>query len=76
MDDNIVRMFTEKSAADPDLLLDSAKGHYKSLFVLGWTPEGRLQVRASSNLSRSDMLWITEQFKMILLNVEFGEGDD
>jgi len=42
-------------ALDPDKILDMAKGEFGEVVIVGWTPDGELQVR-SSHGSR-EALW-------------------
>ncbi|WP_033931788.1 hypothetical protein [Vibrio cholerae] len=51
------------AAIDPDNVLEIAKGNYESVIVLGYDKDGYLDGRASTNLTRENILWLLEQFK-------------
>lgn len=51
------------AAVNPDNVLEIAKGSYESVIVLGYDKDGYLDGRASTNLTRENILWLLEQFK-------------
>jgi len=64
MTDNVVPFFT---AYRPDDVLEQAKGEFQNLVIIGWNHDGELDVRASTNTSREETLWLIETFKRDLL---------
>jgi len=54
-------------ADNPDIVLDEAKGEYESVFLMGWREGGELDVRASTNITKKDILWMLEDFKSRLM---------
>ena len=53
--------------ADPDHVLEAAKGVYQDVFVIGYDKDGVLDVRASKGLDAKSALFLVEQFKTKLL---------
>ncbi len=76
MSDNVTKLYTRKSGFDPDSLLEMAKGEYEKLSVIGVNKTGSLEVRATTNMSRSELLWLIEEFKLILLSMPLSDEDD
>jgi len=69
MSDNVTKLFTRKAASDPDSLLEMAKGDYTKVSTIGVNNKGALEVRASTNMGRAELLWLIEEFKLILLSM-------
>lgn len=70
--DNVEKFYPADAAKDADNVLEQAMGVYKDVLVLGYTPEGRMDIRAT--LSFSDMtqvLWLLETFKHRMLRGDF-----
>jgi len=75
--DNVTKLYTRKSGSDPDSLLEMAKGEYNKLSVIGINKTGSLEVRATTDMSRSELLWLIEEFKLVLLSMPLtGEDED
>lgn len=72
--DNIVEFTPIDAAKDPDVVLEKAKGSYKSVLILGWDKEGYLDPRASLNLTGREMLWLVEVFKTKLVAGDYDNG--
>ena len=60
-----------EAAESPDNVLRQAIGELESVVMIGWDKNGGIDVRASTNLSNSDVLWLIEHFKMQLLNGDY-----
>ncbi len=58
---------------DPNAVLESALTEYSHVFVIGYDHNGEISARGSSNLTRSDILWLIEAFKIHTL---FWSEDD
>lgn len=54
-------------AKNPDTILEAAKGVYKDCLILGWDTEDCLNVRATTGLTVSEIIFIIEKFKHKLL---------
>jgi len=74
--DKITKMFPRNAAKDPDTVLEMAKDKYKKVCVLGVNKDDHLEFRASLNMNRSELLWVMEHCKMVLLQVSVDEEDD
>lgn len=55
--------FIGNAALNPDNVLEQAKGNYESVVIIGYDKDGYLDGRASTNLTRENILWLVEQFK-------------
>ena len=65
---NIIKFFTADAAKNPDHVLEQSVGVYESVIVIGVAEKtGCLEVRASTNLSSNEILWLLERFKHDLL---------
>jgi hypothetical protein len=54
-------------AADPDHVLEEAKGTFRECFVLGYDHDDELMVMGTSQLSVADVLYMLESYKLGLL---------
>ena len=70
-DDNIISLHTSNDAIGADIVVEEAIGVYENVVIIGWNKEEELEVRASLNLSQSDILWLIETFKARLLSGEY-----
>ena len=68
---NIVKLYTNNSAEDPDNVLEQAIGSYESVIILGWDKNEMLDPRASTNLTSREILWLLSVFKNNLINGEY-----
>lgn len=73
MGDNIVKLTSVSTASNPDVVLESAKGEYTKLVILGFNADGWFDPRASLNASSQDILWMLELFKHKLLDGDYFE---
>lgn len=60
-----------RPATTPDLVLERALGQFQNVVVIGYDLEGGLDYRADLGTSRKEILWLLEQFKLVLLR---GDG--
>ena len=70
---NVVKVYPNGAAEDPDNVLEHAKGKYDEVLILGWDKEGALSVRANLGLSHEDMLWLMIKFQHALMNIDYEE---
>ena len=70
-DDNVISFYPNGAAVEPDIVIEEAIGVYENVVIIGWNKQEELDVRASLNLSHSDILWLLEVFKARLLNGEY-----
>lgn len=70
-DDNIISLHTSNDVIGADIVVEEAIGVYENVVIIGWNKEEELEVRASLNLSQSDILWLVETFKARLLSGEY-----
>lgn len=73
MTDNVIKLYPHGEAVDPDNVLKHAVGEYKEVFIVGYDHDGNLDMRASTNISERDVLWLIEQAKLFVLDL--GEED-
>lgn len=71
----VVKIYPEGSARNPDAVLEQAVGEYESVFIVGWDKEGNMNVRSSTNMEAKDILWLIEVFKKKMLNGDYFEED-
>lgn len=71
----VIKIYPEGSAKYPDAVLEQAVGVYESVFIIGYDQDGKLDVRASTNLACKDILWLIETFKSKMLNGDYYEED-
>lgn len=69
MTDNITKLFPQN---DPDEVLESQKGNFSEIFIIGYDHEGEVRI-ASNNGKASDLLWIMESVKLSLLMGNYEE---
>ena len=70
-DDNVISLHTSNDVIGADIVVEEAIGVYENVVIIGWNKEEELEVRASLNLSQSDILWLVETFKARLLSGEY-----
>lgn len=54
-------------AKNPDVVLEKAKGAFDACMIIGWDKEGALDVRATTDLDKADILLMLEYVKFNLL---------
>lgn len=62
-------------AADPDVVLENAKGEYSELMVIGWNNNDELEARAT-NLTVEQALLLIEKFKYNLMSNFYGTEEE
>lgn len=67
---SVTKLYPSNAAKNPDNVLEQAIGEYESLIVVGYDNSGDLVGRASTNILRKDILWMVEQFKLMILDCE------
>lgn len=72
----VIKIYPEGSAKNPDAVLEQAIGKYDQAFIIGYDKDGRMDVRASTNMSCRDILWLLESFKSKMLNGDYFEGEE
>ena len=66
----VLKIYPEGAAKNPDNVLEQAAGEYESLFIVGYDHEETLVARASTNIKKKDILWMLENFRLMLLDCE------
>lgn len=61
------------TAQNPDHVLEQAIGHYADVVVIGWSPDGTLDVRSNKGMTGPDVLWLIEAFKAKLVAGHYGD---
>lgn len=67
--DNVVRLLPEPTTANDALAEALARG-LTSALILGYTPEGMLYIRSSSDVTRKDALWLIEVARANILGFD------
>lgn len=67
----IVKFPDLNAASNPDVVLEEAKDSYESLVLIGWDKEGRLDARATLNLSAAEINWLISVFQQKLLRGDY-----
>lgn len=67
----IVKFPDMNAAINPDVVLEEAKGTFESLVLVGWDKEGRLDARATLNLSAAEVNWLISVFQQKLLQGDY-----
>ena len=71
--DNIVKLYCNNAADNPDNVLEQAAGFYDTVFILGYDKWGDLDARASTNMTQEQILWLLESFKQKMINGDYSE---
>ena len=71
-----VEFKTGEVSIDSDSVLESAKGLYDSVLLIGWDKEGFLNVASTNNLDQKDCLYLAQMFTNKLLNGDYQEDDE
>lgn len=73
---DVIRLHAGGAQA-PDNLLEMAVGNYKKVFVIGYDHDGLMDIRASTDMNHSDILWLLEVFKQRMLDGRYsGEAEN
>ena len=70
MVDNVVKIYPGNAAKNADNVIEQSIGEFESILMIGYDKEGHLDVRASTNIDRANLLWLVEQAKSLILRIE------
>lgn len=73
MTDKIISLAKARGDLSPDEAMENAKGHYESCVVIGYSQDGNIDAFATVSLDRANILWLIEQFKLGLLDADYGD---
>jgi len=76
MTDNVTKLYTNGAAKNPDSVLKLAIGEYEDVFIIGHDKEGLIDIRASTNASQKEILWMLERFKHNMINGYYDKDID
>lgn len=54
-------------ALDPDDVLESAKGQYSSVVIMGYDKDDMFTLRASANIRKVDINWMLDRAKVLII---------
>ena len=69
MSKTVVKFYPNNAADNPDNVLEQAMGEYEDIFIVGYSKDGDFDCRASTNVTRKDILWMLEHAKMRVLDL-------
>lgn len=67
---NVIKFYPKSAADNPDNILEQAIGDYSEVVIVGYNKKGQLDTRASNGVKMKDILWMIEQLKITILNIE------
>lgn len=70
---NVTKLYQKNSAENPDNVLEQSIGEYESVLIMGYDKEGYLDIRASTNLTQAQLLWMIERFKHKMINGDYSD---
>ena len=70
---NVIKLYPLEVEENPDAVIEQAIGEYESVLIMGYSSDGYLQVRASTNLDQGKLLWMIEAFKLNLLEGDYND---
>jgi hypothetical protein len=70
---NVVPFIQKNAAKDPDVVLEQAIGDYQSVVIIGWDKNGKLDPRASLDLTQRDIHWMLSVFQQKMLNGDYSK---
>jgi len=65
MKNNIIKL--EFASEKPDVMLENAKGKYKTILILGYDHDGKMQYTADTKVTAEGAVWLMESVKLALL---------
>ena len=71
--EKIVKLYTKDAARNPDAVLEQAIGNYNEVVIVGWDKTDTLDVRLSTDLKKSDILFLLDLFRHKLLAGDYDE---
>ena len=66
---NVISIVPNQATADE--ILDTCKGDYKEILILGWDEEDMLKAKSSSTLDVKEIIYMMEIFKQALLSAGY-----
>lgn len=69
----LVDLHPVEPSDDPDKVLEDAKGIYRTVVLIGWNMEDRLEFRSSSNQLNKDILWLITLLQHKIMNGDYLE---
>lgn len=73
---DVVKLYTDGAAKDPDNVLEQAMGRYSELLIIGWDKDCDFDARATLGLKDGgDVLWLVETLKHKLMSGELVADD-
>lgn len=76
MSDELIKLVTHDKLLAPNAVLERAKDVFTHVIVLGWDKSETLDVRASSNLSNEQTIYLMELAKHAILQASMFIEDD
>jgi len=76
MSDEPIKLVTNDKLLEPDTVLERAKDVFTHVVVLGWDKSETLDVRASSNLSNEQAIYLMELAKHTILQAAIFMEED
>lgn len=73
MSGKVIKFHPDVPADNPDNVLEGAKGEYTAVVLFGYTHDGGMETRGSTNLTLEETLWIIKSFEHKLLNGDYSE---
>lgn len=67
--DNVVRLLPDPDTT-ADVLTEAMARGLTSALILGYTPEGMLYIRSSSDVTRKEALWLIENARANVLGLD------
>ncbi len=74
--DEPIKLVTNNKLLEPDAVLERAKDVFTHVVVLGWDKSETLDVRASSNLSNEQAIYLMELAKHTILQAAIFMEED
>jgi len=74
--DEPIKLVTNDKLLEPDAVLERAKDVFTHVVVLGWDKSETLDVRASSNLSNEQAIYLMELAKHTILQAAIFMEED
>jgi hypothetical protein len=72
MSDNVVDLYTKDPIVSSDELIETSKGVYDEVMMVGWNKDGQMEIRLTSGMQDGGtILWLLENLKLRLLTGEF-----
>ena len=73
MKNNVIKFRSKNLAEDADDALETAKGIYEDVLMIGWDKENHMRVCATYSMSIEEMVFLIDQFKHDLLDGKYYE---